>query len=203
MLSKRLSSIVTVSAIFAIAGCSNAASQEKPPAAQSSPVVVPLPVVKVPDGDPCQLLTDAEVRQVFPDAKSGQRERKDDGPLSFGACKWSSPKSAGVLYVQIFNRKPNESIESEIGLYTMNFITVPDFELARIVRLEKVNNVGERALAAVEQADAQRHLQDGAVIVFDRGERTIYIVAPQLARRERAAALKVLEELGRAVAKRL
>src|ERR1700704_975370 len=128
MLSKRSSSIVAVLGIFAIAGCSKAAAQEKPSAAQSSPVVVPLPVVKVPDGDPCQLLTDAEVRQVLPDAKRGQREpTAQNGDLSFVACKWSSP--AGTLYVQIFNRKSNDSIETEIGLYTMNFITIPDFEL--------------------------------------------------------------------------
>jgi hypothetical protein len=186
MRATRASSIATVLAIFAIAGGSTTAAQEKP---------------SVPDGDPCQLLTDAEVRQVLPDAKSGQRERNDkNGDLSFVACKWSSP--GGTLYVQIFNRKPNVSLETTIGLYTMNFITIPDFELARTVRLETVNNVGERALAAVEQADAQRHLQDGAVLVFDRGQRTIFIVAPQLARRGRAPALKALEELGRAAAKR-
>ena len=202
MLSKRSSSIVTVWALVALAGGTKTTAQGKPPATQTPPPVVTPAAPKLPAGDPCQLLTDAEVRHVFPDAKSGQRERNEQlGGLSNVACKWSSP--GGLLYVQIFNRKPNESIETEIGLYTMNFITVPDFELARIVRLETVNNVGERALAAVEQADAQRHLQDGAVIVFDRGPRTIFIVAPQLARRGRAAALKVLEELGRAVAKRL
>ena len=200
MLSKRSSSIVTVLALVALAGGTKTTAQGKPSAAQSSPVVVPLPVVKVPDGDPCQLLTDAEVGQVFPGAKVGKRERNEG--IGFVACTWNSP--GGLLYVQIFNRNPNESIESEIGLYTINFMTIMDLELAeRIVRLEKVNNVGERALAAVEQADAQRHLQDGAVIVFDRGQRTIYIVAPRLAERGRAAALKVLEELGRAAAKRL
>src|SRR4051794_3340139 len=115
MLAKRSSSIVTVLAIVAIAGASKMTAQEKKPsAAQSSPSVVPLPTVKVPAEDPCKLLTDAEVSQVFPGAKIGKRERDEN--LGFVACTWNSP--AGYIRVQIFNRDSNFSIEEEIELYT-------------------------------------------------------------------------------------
>lgn len=200
MLAKRSSSIVTVLAIFAIAGGSKTTAQEKKPsAAQSSPSVVPLRTVKVPAEDPCQLLTDAEVGQVFPGAKIGKRERNED--LGFVACTWNSP--GGYIRVQIFNREPGISIEEEIELYTAAFVGSFDPEALRAVRLETVNNVGDHALAAVERADAPRIIQDAAVIVVQRGQRTIYISSAQLAKRERIPALKALEELARAAAKRL
>ena len=200
MLVKRSSSIVTVLAVFAIAACSKTTAQEKKPsAAQTSPPVVTPAAPKLPAGDPCKLLTDAEVGQVFPGAKIGKRERNED--LGFVACTWNSP--GGYLRVQIFNREPNISIEEEIELYTVGFVGSFNPEALRAVRLETVKNVGDHALAAVERADAPRIIQDAAVIVVQRGQRTIYISSTQLAKRERIPALKALEELGRAAANRL
>jgi len=63
--------------------------------------------------------------------------------------------------------------------------------------------VGDLAVAAVELADNPRIILDAAVIVVQCGQRTIDISSTQLAKRGRIPALKALEELGRAAAKRL
>jgi hypothetical protein len=72
------------------------------------------------------------------------------------------------------------------------------------VRFETLPGVGDAAVAVVERRDDARGiLQDGAILVVRRGKRQVWIMAPALSRRERSEALRVLGELGRAMARRL
>ena len=74
----------------------------------------------------------------------------------------------------------------------------------RHVRYEALTGIGDGAMAVVERIDkAQGFISDAAYLVVRRGNRQIVLMAPALAWGERADALKVLEELGRAVASRL
>lgn len=205
MLSKRSSSIVTVLAMFAIAGGSKTTAQGKPPAARPLPPVVKPAAPKLPAGDPCQLLTDAEVRQLFPDAQSGRRwDLESAGILN---CQWKSPKGGSpYLQLALSDSEPDESIADELKGWAAAFAT-DGFkweEALRWVRYETLNNVGDQAMAVVvAPADPQHFLQAGAMLVARRGKRSIRLEAPKLAERGRVPALKALEELGRAAAKRL
>jgi hypothetical protein len=207
MLSKRSPSIMTVLAIFAIAGGSKTAAQGKPSAARPAPQVVTQAAPKLSAVDPCQTLTDAEVRQVFPDAKSASRDRRLE-TYDILACTWSSPTGHTYLQLSIWDTEPKTSIADELTDSAQGLVTDPlkvsVNEGLRTAGLETVNNVGDRAMAVVvPQADRAHFLQQGAILVAQRGQRTLRLESVDLAARGRAPALKALEELGRAAAKRL
>lgn len=205
MRSPRSSSIMTVLAILAIVGGSKTAAQGKPSTAPPAPQVVTPTAPKLPTGDPCKTLTDAEVRQVFPDATSGRRDRRLE-EYGILACRWSSPTGHTYLQLSIWDTEPKMSIADELEESAMALVT----DISKVKEAlhtagpETVNNVGDRAMAVVvAQADRAHFLQQGAILVAQRGQRTIRLEAPDLATRGRAPALKALEELGRAAAKRL
>jgi hypothetical protein len=204
MRSKRSFSVVTVLALVAIAGGSKTAAQGKPSAASPAQIVKPA-APKLPAGDPCKTLTDAEVRQVFPDATNGHRDTNLE-TYDILACTWSSPKGLTYLQLSIWDTEPKTSIADELtdsaqGLVTDTFKVNEGLRTAGPVT---VNNVGDRAMAiVVPQADRAHFLQQGAVLVAQRGQRTLRLESVGLAARGRAPALKALEELGRAAAKRL
>ncbi len=52
-----------------------------------------------PAVDPCTLLTDAEVREVSPDAKAGERDRSVD-EYGIASCVWKYPGGRFALQVQ-------------------------------------------------------------------------------------------------------
>ncbi len=64
--------------------------------------------------------------------------------------------------------------------------------------------MGDQAIAIVERADKTKgFMQNGAVLVVRRGTRQVSALSTDLARRDRAEALKVFEDLGKAIARRL
>ena len=72
------------------------------------------------------------------------------------------------------------------------------------VRYETIKDVGDQARAIVETADEKKgFLTDSAVLVAQRKGLQLVLMSTQLAQRDRSSALKVLEDLGRAAAKRL
>ena len=72
------------------------------------------------------------------------------------------------------------------------------------VRIETFPSLGNDAAAFVEKADAKRGIiNDGAMLELRRGKHNISVMTPDLPDRERSAALKLLEELGRIAQKRL
>lgn len=151
--------------------------------------------------DPCNLLTDAEVRQVFSGAASGKRDHSVDkyGILS---CVWEAPIDR--LIVQAFDAKP-DTLAGELRSRVQGFVDPMMAGAADRIRYETIAGVGDQAIAVVEKADPEHGiLADMAQLVTRRGERgVILFTGASLANGDRASALSELEKLGRSAVKRL
>ena len=153
-----------------------------------------------PAVDPCKLLTDAEVRKAFPDAKAGKVDHslEEHGIIS---CLWDHP--GGRFAVQVY-RGTQGTIENEIRGMSLMFLDPLKPGAEQNVRYEIVKEVGDEARAIVETADEKKgFLTDSAILVAQRKSLQLTLMSTQLAKRDRSGALKVLEDLGRAAAKRL
>lgn len=156
------------------------------------------PVVRVPPGEPCAVLPLSDVRKAFPGAKAGERSRRLE---QYGAteCTWNS--AAGELVLVIQEWYSSGTVKQDLK-GSADGVVEP--RSAGNVRYETFNGIGSEAMAVVEQADPKRGiLGDFAMLVTRRGERSIRLISGELPKRDRPAALKVLQELGRIAAKRL
>jgi hypothetical protein len=151
--------------------------------------------------DPCALLTTAEVQKALPGSKPGQLDRKleKSGILR---CRWDAP--TGWLMIVTGEDGP-DSAKDEVETWASGVVDPVRGNVKRSVRFESLPGIGDQAIAFVERRDeAKGILQDGAALVVRRGNRQVSVMSGHLARsRERAEALRVLGELGQAIAKRL
>ena len=151
--------------------------------------------------DPCDLITDAEVRNAFAQAAAGERDRALDknGILT---CLWDTPTDRFV--VQMYSVSSG-SAEDELRGRMAGSIDPMMPGAAEHVRYETLAGAGDEAMLVVEKADPQRGiLTDTAMLVTRRGERiAVLFTGSSLAGGDRASALRTLETLGRSVAKRL
>jgi hypothetical protein len=153
-----------------------------------------------PAVDPCKLLAEAEVRKAFPDAKAGKIDHslEEHGIVS---CLWDHP--GGRFAVQVY-KGDQGTIENEIRGMSLMFLDPLKAGAEQNVRYETIKDVGDQARAIVERADDKKgFLTDSAVLVAQRKGLQLILMSTQLAQRDRSTALKVLEDLGRAAAKRL
>lgn len=154
--------------------------------------------------DPCALLTPAEMQPAFPGTKPGRTDRKME-KAGIISCEWMY--SAGRVVLIAGADDPDDSPTDEAKTMMAAFVdpTRPDAE--RRVRVETLPGVGDKTVAVLERQDQPKGItQDGVVLVVRRGNRQVVLMAVppgDLARRERADALKVLSDLGKAIAKRL
>lgn len=151
--------------------------------------------------DPCDLLTDAEVRNAFAQATAGKRDHALDknGILT---CLWDTPTDRFV--VQVYSVSSGTA-EDELRGRMAGSIDPMMPGAAEHVRYERLAGVGDEAMLVVEKADQQRGiLADTAMLVTRRGDRiAVLFTGSSLAGGDRASALRTLETLGRSVAKRL
>lgn len=167
----------------------------------SSPVAIKKPTA--PAGDPCKLLTTGELRKVFPDIKAGERDRSTE---DYGAtsCVWRDADGARTLILQRMNAEP-EGVKPWLQLYLLGGwedLSKPSPEKA--ARFETIKGIGDEAMAVVETADEKRGIPGNvAMLAAQKGDDMIGLASPDLARRERGAAIKALENLGKAAVKRL
>jgi hypothetical protein len=151
--------------------------------------------------DPCALLTTAEVQQAFPGSKAGRVDRALEKEGIF-RCTWDS--ADGGLILVAGQDAPEDTPKDEAEVLALALVTPARADALRPVRFETLPGVGDAALAIVERRDeAKGILQDGAILVVRRGERQVAVMAPGLARRDRHEALRILGELGKAIARRL
>lgn len=149
--------------------------------------------------DPCALLTLPEVQQAFPDAKPGVPDRKLEN-RGITRCSWSYPTGRLLLMAS----EEDESAKDGAQGLTLTFLDPLQNSAGRQVRYESLPGVGDEAVAVVERADKVKGFaQDGAILVVRRGKRQVAAMSSDLARRERADALRVLTQLGKAIAARL
>ena len=156
---------------------------------------------KLPVGDPCAILSLADVQKVFPGAKAGERSRRLE---EYGSteCGWKDARGQVVVAVQ--ESYDTGSAKDDLLGMAAGFTDPLKPQSRRNVRIEVLPGIGSDAAAFVETADPKRGiLGDGAMLSLRRGEHTIWVMSVELPRRDRAAALKVFEELGRVAAKRL
>jgi hypothetical protein len=157
------------------------------------------PPARSADG-PCGLLTNAEVQRAFPGAKPGQLDRKLEAQ-GILRCVWNH--TSGTVGI-IEGTGELDPIEVEAGTWALGFVDPLNRGAEKHVRYERLAGVGDQAIAVVEQRDAAKgFLSDSAYLVVRRGNRQVTLMAMDLARRERVAALAVLKELGTAIAGRL
>ena len=159
-------------------------------------VVAPARATDAAGGDPCRLLTRAEVAGVLPGAQSGKPERSREA-YGIRACVWEW--EGGSFALQLLPGKHGAAGEMRgLALGYTN-------PLARnSVRYETVAGVGEAALAAVEPVDPARGvIADMAMLAAQRGAQVMVLQCAALARGDRMAALKALTVLGRMAVARL
>lgn len=150
--------------------------------------------------DPCSLLTTAEVQRAFPGSKTGRIDRSQE-KLGVVSCAWDYP--TGILSI-IGGDEADESVKEEVRGWTIVFLDPLRQDAGRHVRYESLPGVGDEAIAIVEREDKTKgFMQNGAILVVRRGKKQVAMMSSTLARRERADALQVLTELGKAIARRL
>ena len=159
------------------------------------------PTAKLPGGDPCDVLPLAVVQKAFPGAKAGERSRRLE---QYGSTECSWKDSKGVLVVAVQESFSSGSAREDVEGMAIGFTDPLNPQARNGVRFEQFNGLGGDAAGFVERADAARGiLSDGAMLSIRRGEHTIWVMTNQLSRRDRTAALKTLQELGQAAARRL
>ena len=187
-------------AALVLAACSERGPEAAAPAsAPAAPAANTSSPAVAADG-PCRLLTDAEVRVVFPDAHAGKRDRSRE-QYGIRTCVWDGDRSR--FAVEVWSAKPG-SVENEIRGLASGFIDPVKPGAVNNVRFEPIAGVGDQAFAVLETRDAARGiLGDAAVLVTQRGDQVVVLQSNDLARRERGAALKALAALGRSAVGRL
>jgi hypothetical protein len=157
--------------------------------------------------DPCTLLTAADLQQAFPGAGAGKLDRslEKDGLVK---CIWSYPGgsqySAGSLFVFTSDEITETPREEAEDTWALTFLDPLRSDAAKHVRYETLTGVGDQAVAVVEREDkAKGFSAPAAILVVRRGKQQVAILSSDLARRERAEALRILGELGKAIARRL
>ena len=159
------------------------------------------PTSKLPAGDPCTVLSLSDVQKVFPGAKGGERSRRLE---EYGSteCAWKGADGRVVLAVQ--ESYSSGTAKDDVQGMAMGFTDPLKPKSRNNVRYESFANMGSEAAAFVEQADPNRGiLSDGALLSIRRGEHAVWLMSSELPRRERPAALKAFEDLGKVAAKRL
>jgi hypothetical protein len=156
---------------------------------------------KLPAGEPCTVVPLADLQKAFPGVKAGVRDRRLE---EYGStqCAWSDSRGQVVFGFQE-SYGSNSAMEEAQGQATA-FLD-PRMPAAKAkVRYEKLSGIAPEAVAFVETGDPKRGiLGDGSLLVLRKGEHTLVLMSPELPKRDRAAALKVYEDLGRLAAKRL
>ncbi len=157
---------------------------------------------KVPSGDPCTVVPLSDVQKAFPGAKAGVRDTRNE-KYGITECIWKDAGGVVLFGVQEFYGSDSAMDETKgIG----QAMVAGNMANARNVRYETLTGVGlgNDAVAFIEATDAKRGIVDGnAMLTLHRGQRTLWLTAPPLTTRDRAAALKTFEILGRIAIKRL
>jgi hypothetical protein len=151
---------------------------------------------------PCALLDLAEVKRALPDAARAERDTSLD-KYDIATCMWHGSKSSRLLMLQTWDGQ-GSTAEAELQSRLLGFRDPMRVVAGEKFQTEMLDGVGNAASVAVERADAQRGiLANFALLVVRQGDRMILIEAQGLAVGDRAAAVAVLESLGRSAAGRV
>jgi hypothetical protein len=157
---------------------------------------------KLPSGNPCTVVPIPDLQRAFPGVKPGERATRME-KYGMTECEWKDGSGVVVFVIQEFYGRDTAMDEAQtLGMTMVQGNTAN----ARNVKYEVLTGVGlgNEAVALVEARDAKRGIvTDGAMLVLHRGERTLFLTSSLLPKRDRAAALKTFEVLGKVAATRL
>ena len=163
-------------------------------------VTLPPAGVAAQHADPCSLLSASEIQAAFPGATAGVRDSALE-QYGIARCSWNYPD--GGLLVLLASDGDESAREGAEGL-TPTFLDPWRSDASKRVRYEPLPGVGDHAVAVLEREDKTKgFMRDGAILVVQRGRHQVSVLSSDLARRERAAALRVFKDLGKAIAIRL
>ena len=147
----------------------------------------------------CRLLSTSEVSDALSKAESGVAETTRE-KYGITACEWSTAR--GRFVAQYWTSEHPSAKEEASGLM-LGALDPLKAGVASNVRYETLQGVGEQAVAVIEKQDEARGvLSDMAMLVAQRGNTILVLIAPELVGDDRAKALQALQTLGRnAVAK--
>ena len=195
-----------LAALVILAACSPSADPSAAKAGATPAVVPPLTTAaataapRVAPDDACRLLSDADIRAVFPGAGAGVRETTRE-KYGIRACVWET--RAGRFALQRWTAKPG-TVDNEIRGLAAGVLDPLKPAARSSVRYETLAGIGDQAMALVEaQNPSAGILADAAMLMTQRGDQLIELQSSELGRGDRAAALQSLSILGRAAVARL
>jgi hypothetical protein len=157
---------------------------------------------KLPEGDPCTIVSLADVQKVFPGAKAGERSKRLE-EYGITECGWKGADGQIALVVQESYNSGTSAREDALGM-AQGFTDPLSQRALKNVRIETVAGLSGDGAAFVETADKARGiLGDGAFMSLRRGAHNITLGSGELPRRDRAAAVKAFADLARVAEKRL
>lgn len=158
---------------------------------------------KLPAGDPCTIVSPADVKAVFPGVSSPERSRRLE---QYGTteCQWKDAKGQAVLVVQQSIAAASGTARSEALGMAEGFVDPMNRKALDSIRIEKFSAIGADNAAFVEAADPARGiLSGGAFMALVNGGQLVTILSRDLASQDRAAGLKALARLGAVAVKRV
>lgn len=178
--------IVTIACVIAVAGCGRHSIVEQAEAREPA--------------HPCSLLTVSDISSVVAGARPAMKDETRE-KYGISACEWKT--SRGRIGVETYKSPPN-AVEDDIRGLAEGFVDPLRPGVKSNIRFEKIDGVGEKAMAIVETEDQKRGiLTTVAMLVTQRGDTIVIIGSDELARMDRTKALAGLQKLGAAAVKRL
>jgi hypothetical protein len=194
--------------IGAVSACSrqNPAVDESVPAKAStsaasvSSASASVAASTVPADNACNLLTDAEVRGVFPQATAGKRNI-DSLQYGLDRCAWQEP--TGQIGVEV-SKIEASAFENELRGDLTGFVDPRINGAIDNIHFQNIPGIGDKAIAVLEKADAKRGIYtDIALLAIQRGHRMAVLMARDVSPDAPLPTRESLVELGRKLASRL
>ena len=187
----RLAVFAALASAAALAACSK-------PDAATSEVKSAIPDVAAVGDDPCAIVSQDEVRAVFPGAESGKRDHSMD-QYGMASCTWELPTAK--LAVQIF--KSTNTAAEEVRGRMLGFLDPLQPGLRDSIQYDTIAGLGDEAVTVAVKADQPKGiLADTAMLGIRHGERMAVLFTSTLIGDE-AATKKRLQALGGNAAARL
>lgn len=148
----------------------------------------------------CRLLSTSEVSSALSKSEPGVAEHTRE-QYGITACEWSTEQGR---FVAQYWKAENPSAKQEASGLMLGVVDPLKGSAAAKVRYEDVQGVGEQAVAAIETADEGRGiLSDMAMLVAQKGNVILVLIAPELTRVDRPKALQALKVLGKSASEKL
>jgi len=194
-------------AMAVLVGCASGCSLESPGANASAPNATSASSQSTtaaastgPADSACALLTDAEIRGVFPKAQSGKRNTES---LQYGLdrCAWKTP--TGQIGVEVSNVEA-AAFENELRAELQGAVDPRIQGAIDRIRFQPVADIGDHAIAVLEKGDAQHGTYtDISLLAIQRGHRMAVLMIHNANRDAPLPTLDTLKNLGRPLASRL